>query len=147
MSEVQLKTVNVVGAALVLGKELLLFRRLDQGKLEFPGGKLEVGESLHEALVRELEEELGIDRTQFSVGALLGEDQLILPTKALKLSVFWVSWPQHLSFDQMKLIEHSEYLRFSAQDLEQWDQIESEILPLDRALVRLALINLSSLTF
>ena len=62
------KSVRYVVAALILrGDEVLICqRRPDQAmalKWEFPGGKMEPGESTEEALIRELEEELGIRAT------------------------------------------------------------------------------------
>jgi 8-oxo-dGTP diphosphatase len=62
------KTVRQVSAALILrGDEVLICqRRPDQplgSKWEFPGGKMEPGETAEEALRRELQEELGIDAT------------------------------------------------------------------------------------
>lgn len=59
------KTVRYVAAGLLVrGDEILICqRRPDQPmalKWEFPGGKIEAGESAEQALVRELEEELGI---------------------------------------------------------------------------------------
>ena len=60
------KPVRLVVAALILrGREVLICqRRADQPmalKWEFPGGKMEPGESAEQALARELDEELGID--------------------------------------------------------------------------------------
>lgn len=60
------KTVRAVSAALILrGDEVLICqRRPDQplgSKWEFPGGKMEPGETAEEALRRELKEELNID--------------------------------------------------------------------------------------
>jgi len=60
------KTVRFVAAALILrGEEVLICqRRPDQPmalKWEFPGGKIEAGETPEQALARELDEELGID--------------------------------------------------------------------------------------
>jgi 8-oxo-dGTP diphosphatase len=59
------KIVRLVVAALILRDETVLIcqRRPDQPmalKWEFPGGKMEEGESAEEALRRELDEELGI---------------------------------------------------------------------------------------
>jgi 8-oxo-dGTP diphosphatase len=54
-----------VGVILDTDHKILLARRAEgahQGGLwEFPGGKVEPGESLHAALTRELREELGIE--------------------------------------------------------------------------------------
>lgn len=67
-TETKPPSVRYVAAALILrGDEVLICqRRPDQAmalKWEFPGGKMEPGESPEEALVRELEEELGVRAT------------------------------------------------------------------------------------
>ena len=55
---------DVVAAVIVDGDRVLACRRregkADAGRWEFPGGKVEPGESPAEALVREIHEELGI---------------------------------------------------------------------------------------
>jgi len=57
----------VVAALIVRGGEVLIGqRRADQPmalQWEFPGGKIEAGESPEQALIRELDEELGIRAT------------------------------------------------------------------------------------
>ncbi|GLW07424.1 DNA mismatch repair protein MutT [Microtetraspora sp. NBRC 13810] len=65
----------VVGAALVEGGKLLAAQRADPPELaggwEFPGGKVDPGETDHEALIRECHEELGVLVT---VGDRVGGD-------------------------------------------------------------------------
>lgn len=72
--------VIVVGAAIVRddGEAVLCARRSAPahlaGKWEFPGGKVEAGESDAEAVVRECREELGVE---VAVGARVGADARI----------------------------------------------------------------------
>jgi 8-oxo-dGTP diphosphatase len=57
-------TINVVAAIIRKGTRILITKRLDNvhlaGLWEFPGGKVEHGESLELALQREIFEELGV---------------------------------------------------------------------------------------
>ena len=81
-------TLRVVGAAIINGKNLLCAQRnggeLD-GKWEFPGGKIEPGESPIEAIKREIKEELNID---IEVCDKLDESQFDNGKQIINLSVF-----------------------------------------------------------
>jgi 8-oxo-dGTP diphosphatase len=61
------RRIRVVAALIERGNEVLVSRRRDRpnkpGLWEFPGGKIEPGETEHKALIRELREELAIDST------------------------------------------------------------------------------------
>lgn len=59
-----MKTISVVGAVIILNDSVLACRRApfksQAGLWEFPGGKVEPGESPEDALRREIMEELGV---------------------------------------------------------------------------------------
>ena len=61
------KTKQVVAALIVRDEKILICQRTAEQtmplKWEFPGGKVEPEEGLHDALRRELDEELGIEAT------------------------------------------------------------------------------------
>jgi mutator protein MutT len=56
--------IRVAAAVVERGRAVLVTRRLKgthlEGLWEFPGGKCEPGESIHECLIREMVEELGV---------------------------------------------------------------------------------------
>lgn len=72
--------VRVAAAALIRNDEILLCQRAKSAryalKWEFPGGKLEIGETPEEAVRRELREELGIEA---QIGDLLWSEETAYP--------------------------------------------------------------------
>ncbi|CAG9297958.1 8-oxo-dGTP diphosphatase MutT [Celerinatantimonas diazotrophica] len=86
--------VNVVVGVIIRNDKILIAKRnakQHQGGLwEFPGGKVDAGESEVEALARELNEELGID---INPKACQKRQQIHhqYPDKAVNLNIYWVS--------------------------------------------------------
>ncbi len=111
-------TLMVVAAALVdrQGRVLLQQRapgRSMEGLWEFPGGKMEPGESPEQALIRELEEELGIQVAEASLtattfaSASLGDRRLLL---LLYLCREWHGTPQALDASALRWVLPREML-------------------------------------
>lgn len=112
-------------------KKILIVRRgpgqTGAGAWEFPGGKVEKGESPEQALVREIQEELGIE---IKVGALLGEAIYAYPSKVIKLRVHW---SESLSSD-LQLVEHDAFKWLRAEEIQ-----VSELSEADRPFVEMIL--------
>jgi len=87
-----MKTIDVVAALIEREGKLLLARRDDSsdqaGLWEFPGGKVETGESQPEALARELQEEMGITAT---VEYFVATSEIQQPARRIRLHGWRVS--------------------------------------------------------
>ncbi len=79
---------------------------------EFPGGKLEDGETLEECLRREIREELGID---IAVGRLISSRKHVLNCQSAIM--LYAYWAHHLSGD-IVLTDHEEVAWVAIEDLE-----------------------------
>lgn len=97
------KSIEVVAAVIASGGKILATARgygAFKGFWEFPGGKVEPGETLEAALARELREELAIE---VSVGELLGTVDYEYPEFFIRLHCFSCK----ILGGELKLLEHS----------------------------------------
>jgi 8-oxo-dGTP diphosphatase len=101
----------VVGAAIVEDGRLLAARRLEPpalaGGWEFPGGKVEPGETDEEALVRECLEELGV---LIELGKRVGGDWPLQPGVAMRV------WFARLLDGRPKPLADHDTVRWLARD-------------------------------
>ena len=93
---------EVVGAVLVTNNKIILTKRSSNckshpNKFEFPGGKVEKGEGLKQALVRELKEELTID---VEIKNIIDFEKNNLKINNLSLTLFIVNkWNGNIILD------------------------------------------------
>ena len=83
------KNIKVVAAVIKNGNKIYATQRgygEFKGGWEFPGGKIEQGETSQEALVREIEEEL---ETKIKVNDLIDTIKYDYPTFHLSMECFW----------------------------------------------------------
>ena len=120
-----MKTIKVVAAIIRDGDHIFATQR-GYGEYkdgwEFPGGKVEPGETPQEALVREIKEELDAD---IVVGDLLTTVEYDYPTFHLSMDCFWATLVEG---SKMKLLEHeaAKWLKLDELDGVEW--LEADVL-------------------
>jgi 8-oxo-dGTP diphosphatase len=113
----------IVGAAIVENGRVLACARADPpevaGRWEFPGGKVEPGETEIEALVRECVEELGV---QVEVGVRVGGDVPLAHGRAI-LKVYLAKL---VDGAQPQRLEHAELRWLDAESLHSVDWLPAD---------------------
>ncbi len=123
-----MKSIEVVAAIIRKGDKIFATQR-GYGDWkdwwEFPGGKMEAGETPEEALTREIREELD---TEITIDKFLHTVDYDYPQFHLTLHCFMCS----LKSQQMHLNEHEAARWLNAEDLQsvQWLPADEELLPL-----------------
>lgn len=121
-----MKKINVVAAVIVDNGKLFATQRgygEFAGGWEFPGGKIEEGETPEEALVREISEELA---TKISVGDLLCQVEYDYPSFHLSMGCYSCAVVE----GNLRLLEHSaaKWLDFDGLDSVDWLPADVEVV-------------------
>jgi len=117
--------IEVVAAVIVYNKKILAFRRgkakydYVSHKFEFPGGKVEAGESLELALERELQEELNL---KANIHELITTAVHTYPDFSIKMHCFLV----YVDSYDGTLRDHVESAHVTIDDASKLDWIEAD---------------------
>ena len=120
--------VEVVAGIIYKGDKFLIAQRnlkKSQGGLwEFPGGKLEVGETAAEALKREIKEEFNAD---IEVDEFVGENVHHYPEKDIKLMFY----KARLIGDKIEALEHEDFKWITKEDKDNFEFAGADIKVFD----------------
>ena len=123
-----MKKIEVVAAIIVKEKKVFATQR-GYGEFkdgwEFPGGKIELGESSEEALVREIREELDVD---IKVGRLLETVEYDYPRFHLTMHCFICE----LLSEEIILKEHEDANWLAEEELDSVDWLPADVSLIDK---------------
>lgn len=102
------------------GKILLCHRDKEPGGWEFPGGKLEPGESFAQALVREIREELALD---IAVGDFIAESY----TSKGNIEIHLRAYDCRMVSGTLSLSAHDEFALLAPKDVLTYDLLPADI--------------------
>lgn len=115
---------EVTAAIILRNHRVLIAQRADDdklaGKWEFPGGKIEPGETPQECLKREIQEELEVE---IDVSDFFGESIYTYQSGTIKLLAYWCRWIS----GELSLNVHSQIMWANQSELDLYDFAPADI--------------------